>query len=138
LLASLCAVVGLTAIGGGIALVAGPDGRYVHAPTTILSHSPFATFLMPGLLLLFVVGGINVVAALLAIRRDYQTNELALAGGGALLCWIVTEMAMLRTINLFQVTYLVLALAIVVAAVWRVRRERAVRARWPTANAGAA
>jgi hypothetical protein len=121
----------VTAIAGGIALVLAPDGRYLKAPADLLEHAPFDTFLVPGLLLLFVVGGINGFATWLAVRRDYQANEIAFAGGVALLGWIVTEMILLRTINALQVTYFLVAVGILTAVVRRVRVERAMQGAHP-------
>ena len=123
LLATVCLATGITAIAGGFALVASPDGALVHMPTSMLSHSPFSTFLVPGLLLL-VVGVGNVIAGWRVIRDRLSANAWAFAGGAALLGWIVTEMAMLRTINVLQLVYFGISVAIMTAALRRRRDER--------------
>src|SRR5271157_1831394 len=54
------AVVGLTAIGGGIALAAGLEGeRY---PVEWLTGTPFSSYLIPGLILSVAVGGVGLGA----------------------------------------------------------------------------
>lgn len=124
LLAALCLFVGLTAIGGGIALVASPSGSYVKLPLAILAHSPFTSFLIPGLLLLCIVGVGNLIAGVLVACRARSGDGVAAAAGVALFVWIVTEMVMLRTVEPFQVAYLAIALAIMVESVRRWSRAR--------------
>ena len=59
------AAVGLTAIGGGIALAAGLEGeRY---PVEWLTGTPFSSYLMPGLILSVAVGGSAAAAAVLIV-----------------------------------------------------------------------
>jgi hypothetical protein len=125
LLATLCFAIGVTAIAGGGALVASPDGALVHTSTTVLSHSPFATFLVPGLLLLLVVGVGNAIAGWLVLCDAFRANAWAFAGGAALFVWITTEMALLRTINLLQVQYFVASVAVMAEALRRRARDRA-------------
>ncbi len=124
LLATACLVTGITALAGGTALVASPDDALVHMPTFTLSHSPFSTFLMPGLLLLLVVGISNVIAGWLVIRDRLSANAWAFTGGAALLGWIVTEIAMLRTINVLQLVYFGMSVVIMTEALRRRLDER--------------
>jgi menaquinone-dependent protoporphyrinogen oxidase len=124
LLATACLATGITAIAGGFALVASPDGALVHMPTSMLSHSPFSTFLVPGLLLLLVVGVGNVIAGWRVIRDRLTANAWAFAGGAALLGWIVTQMVMLRTINVLQFVYFGISVAIMTEALRRRLDER--------------
>jgi menaquinone-dependent protoporphyrinogen oxidase len=124
LLATLCLVTGLTAIAGGMLLVARPDGALIHMPTSTLAHSPFSTFLVPGLLLLLAVGVSNTAAGLLMLRDALRANESAFAAGAVLLGWIVTEMVMLRTIHPFQVVYCAAAVIIMNEALRRRARDR--------------
>jgi hypothetical protein len=124
LLAALCLVTGITAIAGGMLLVARPDGALIHMPTSGLAHSPFSTFLVPGLLLLLAVGIGNTAAGLLMLRDALRANESAFAAGAALLGWIVTEMVMLRTIHPVQVVYCAAAIIIMNEALRRRARDR--------------
>jgi hypothetical protein len=124
LLATACLFIGITAIGGGAALVASPDGALFQMPVSTLSHSPFSTFLFPGILLLFVVGVGNVVAGWRVIRDRLGANAWAFAGGAALLGWVVTEMVMLRTINVLQLVFFGMSVVIMVEALRRRLDER--------------
>jgi len=118
LLAALCMFTGVTAIGGGITLAARPDGSLMEAPPGMLQHSPFTTFLIPGLLLLFVVGVVNAIASVLVFRNTKLAPYFAFLAGASLLVWIVTEMILLRTHHWLQVGYLTVAILILIEA-WK-------------------
>jgi hypothetical protein len=53
----LLAFLGLSALGGGGALIVSPSGRLLGGlPLSILEHSPFENFLIPGIILFIVLG----------------------------------------------------------------------------------
>lgn len=119
LLAALCLLVGVTAVGGGALLVARPDGALLQLPLAVLAHAPFASFLVPGLLLLTVVGVSNLIAGALVARDSPRATAAGFAGGAILLGWIVTEMVMLRAAHGLQLAYLAIAAAIMIIALRR-------------------
>ncbi len=54
---SLLAFLGLSAIGGGGALIISPSGKLLGGlPLSILERSPFNDFLFPGIILFIVLG----------------------------------------------------------------------------------
>jgi menaquinone-dependent protoporphyrinogen oxidase len=115
-LVALSLVVALTAIAGGLALVAAPDGSIVHMPLSQLAHAPFASYLIPGLTLLVVIGFGHLAAAILVIRRSPLAPHVAFAAGAALIIWIATQLAMIRTFHVLQLAYALAGAAIVVLA----------------------
>jgi len=127
LLATLCAAVALTAIAGGTSLMLAPDGSLIHAPRELLEHTPFASFFVPGLALVVVVGLANALAAARVLRHLPSANPTAVFAGVALFGWILGEMVLLRTTEPVQIGYLVVALAIVGEALRRRAREPAPR-----------
>ncbi|MGV8964937.1 MAG: hypothetical protein ACOH2F_01540 [Cellulomonas sp.] len=48
-----------SAVGGGIALAAGG----LDVPTTLLRHTPFASFVVPGIFLALIIGGSATIGA---------------------------------------------------------------------------
>jgi hypothetical protein len=99
-------VVGISAVGGGIGLI-------VHGlgiPRAELAGTPFDTFLIPGFILAFVVGGSLLAAAWSVWMRRPGAPLASLAAGGILLGWIVIETAMIESGRDLQATVLVLAL----------------------------
>ncbi|WP_224361182.1 hypothetical protein [Hyalangium versicolor] len=119
---------GVTAIWGGIELAGWPDGTgpVIRMPLSMLEHSPFHDFFVPGLLLFWLVGVLNLIAGVLVLRRHRWSEFLAVMGGGSLTVWIVTEMVMLRAAHWLQVLYLVVGLGTLATALglWRLRTLR--------------
>lgn len=113
---SLCLAAGLSAMGGGAVLVASPDGSLMQMPLWMLQHSPFHDFLVPGLLLLLVVGVGNTWSAWLHLRRSDNAPFVSAVTGVALVVWILTEIVMLRSFHPLQGAYFVLGITIVGAS----------------------
>lgn len=130
-LATICAAVAVTAIAGGLALVASPDGALLHAPRALLDHTPFASFAVPGWILLVAVGLTNALAALRVIREAPAASSTAILAGVVLFGWIVGEMLLLRSANALQLAYLGVAIAIIAESVSAslVRRDGSARPR---------
>jgi hypothetical protein len=63
---------GLGAIYGGYLFTAAPDGSLMHMPLSFLDHSPFTSFLIPGIIL-FIFNGlfslVTCVSLLLKTKR---------------------------------------------------------------------
>jgi len=57
ILIGLLAMLGLGAIGGGGALILSPSGKLLGGlPLAMLNKTPFSDFLIPGIILFFVLG----------------------------------------------------------------------------------
>lgn len=119
LLAALCLLTATSAIAGGLALVARPDGSLLGMSAQQLAHTPFSSFLLPGLLLLVVIGAGNAFAARQVLRDTPRADAVAFTAGAALLAWIVAEMVLLRSTHGLQLTYLAIAVATMAEALWR-------------------
>ena len=113
ILAALCLVVGISAVFGGLGLVLRPDGSLLHMPLAVLEHSMFESFLVPGLLLLVVVGLGHLFAAWLVIRHSEHADITALGNGAVLITWIVAEMVLLQTMNALQIGTLAVGTSII-------------------------
>lgn len=119
LLAALCWFVALTAIGGGATLALRPDGSLLDAAPSLLRHSPFASFLVPGLLLLTVIGFGSAIAGLMIARNSTRASFAAFFAGSALFVWITAEMILLRSHHWLQIGYLSVAMVILIEG-WKV------------------
>jgi menaquinone-dependent protoporphyrinogen oxidase len=118
----LCLAAGVSALFGGVVLTARPDGSILGMPLSLLEHSPFHDFLIPGLVLLLVLGVGNTWAAWLHLRRRDYAAFGSLLGGGALTLWIIVQMILLRSVHPLQITYLLLGLAILAESLRQLRR----------------
>lgn len=112
-------VLGIGAVGGGIALMAGPNGEVIPLPVSALDGSPFATYFAPGAILFAVLGIGPLGVAILAWRRHPVAPVLTLATGGALLIWLIVEIAIVGYSNHppLQALYLGLGVAITLVGV---------------------
>ena len=91
LLLVLLLIQGLGGVAGGLSLVLRPDGSIMQMPASYLDGSPFPDFLIPGLILLLVLGVLPLVAvAGLWMRRRWAWYA-AFIVGCALMIWILVE-----------------------------------------------
>lgn len=113
----LASSVAIAALLGGGALVLDPSGGGLGLPVSALEHTPFPGFLIPGLLLTFVVGGSQLAAALAPLRgRGVGLVGTGIAGG-ILVGWILIQIVLLRQLHWLQGLCLGLGLVQLVGAV---------------------
>jgi hypothetical protein len=110
-------VLGLGALGGGLALLAKPDGSLMQWNVEMLAGSPFADFTIPGLILggLFGVGSLAVVV--LGVYRSRIAPFLAFAIGIGQMIWIVVELAIIGEFSFLHPTMFLIGLVIAAASV---------------------
>jgi hypothetical protein len=114
-------ILGLGAVGGGIALMAGPHGEVIPLPMSALVGSPFRSYFAPGTILLAILGLGPLGVAFLAWRRHPLASFLTFVSGAALLLWLVVEIAIVGFSNHppFQALYLGLGVALaLIGAAW--------------------
>jgi len=115
-------LLGLGALGGGIALMVGPSGEILPLPVSALAGSPFANYFVPGAILFAILGLGPLVAAGLAWRQHPLAPFLTVATGGALIIWLLVEIAIVGYTNHPPLQAVYLGLGIVMALVggaWR-------------------
>ena len=117
-------ILGVGAMGGGIALMAGPHGEILPLPVSALAGSFFEDYFVPGAILFSILGLGPLGAAAAAWRRWPVARYLALAVGGALLIWLVSEIAIVGYSNHppLQALYLALGVVMVLVAVAWIRQ----------------
>jgi hypothetical protein len=111
-------LLGLGALAGGIALVVRPDGSVMHMPVSMLAGSPFADYLVPGLILggLFGIGSFAVAA--LGLFRWRIAPFLAFAIGAGQMIWIIVQLSIIKGISFLHPTFFAVGLVIAVASVF--------------------
>ncbi len=134
---------GVSGLFGGVAFIVAPDGGLLHAPQSWKDQVPFSSFLIPGLLLFFVVGVLSllVAAALLwrpawpglqrvmPLREHYWGWTASGVAGFGIIIFEIVEAAYIGWGSFLQYLYLLVGVAIVVLALsgpvrefYRVRR----------------
>lgn len=125
---ALCLFTGITAMAGGAELVLWPNGA-PWAPwlsPSILQHTPFSNFLVPGLLLFWLVGVVNVGAGLMVQRRSRWSAVAAFGAGASLTIWIVTEMILFQAVHWLHLLYLGAGVLTMMGGLWLWMRRTAV------------
>jgi hypothetical protein len=109
---------GIGALFGGIQFILAPDGHLLGVSLSMLTGTPFHSFLVPGLLLFTFVGLGPMVAAALTARRRAIGPLAAFAVGLTLMVWITVEMVIFAGVtSLFWAFYLVLGTVIAAVGV---------------------
>lgn len=107
-------VVGVTAVAGGIALVVGsldPSlATVLSPPAEYLTGSPFASYLVPGVILGVVLGGVHLAAFVLVLRRHPRWILAGAVAGFDALIWIFVQMVFIP-FSFLQAFYFAFGLA---------------------------
>jgi hypothetical protein len=120
-------ILGIGAVGGGLALMLGPHGEILPLPVSALRGSPFDSYFEPGFILFTVLGVGPLAVALLAWRRRRWAPLLTLGVGVVLLIWMAVEVAIIGYANdpPLQPIYIGLGVAIgFVGVAWLRQRRR--------------
>jgi hypothetical protein len=123
----LLLIQGLGGFAGGLALSVKPDGSIMGVPVSYLEGSPFGDYLIPGLILLLVLGVLPLVAAAGLWLRRHRAWYAAFVVGCGLMIWILVEITIIPY-DMLQVVFGVVGALIVLVALMRsVRRFYGVR-----------
>ena len=99
---------GISAVGGGVALMTGA----ITEPSW-LEHTDFSSLYFPGVILMAVVGGSSLVAALALVKRATGWQLSSVLAGTIMLFWIVGEIVSIRGFHFLQVIYFVTGAAVI-------------------------
>jgi hypothetical protein len=120
----LLAFVAVSAIPSGIALLLDPSGKLLRMSTDLLASSPFRNFVVPGAVLLWVIGIGSLIVMSILITRKRPAPELDLVAGTTLMGWILFEMAFIEKLHIFQFLYL--SIALILVSLGMKRKSRAI------------
>ena len=124
LLIVLLSFLAVTAIPGGIALMAG----FNAPPVDMLRGSPFTSFFIPGLALVILVGGIACLAVATICARSRHAVRASLIAGNAVVVFELVEIVCIGSpagpARFMQILYLALGLSITsLTLIARTRRD---------------
>jgi hypothetical protein len=111
----------ISAIGGGIALVAGA----LPVPVALLRHTPFDSFVVPGIFLGVVIGGSAVIGVRALLAQSRHTPAISAAAGAIMVGWILGETALIEGFSWLQGLYLLTGSIVLVASIrWHLAAAR--------------
>lgn len=94
---TLLILLGISAIYGGGAFILDPSGKLIGMPVSHLEHSPFDSFLIPGLILFLFNGVSSLVIAVITLKRNNYAPILIMLQGIVQVIWIIVQVAMIRS-----------------------------------------
>ncbi len=107
------AFLGVSACVGAVPLILYPYGDMLHMPVSMLAHSPFHTFLIPGIILLVANGGLSLLVLIMAVRRMHGYGWWTAFQGCVIAGWIVIQVIMLRGLSWLHFLYLGVGLVLI-------------------------
>ena len=127
----LLSFLGLSAIGGGAALIISPSGRLLGGlPLSILERSPFNNFLIPGIILFLVLGLFpSMIVYFLLKKTEYKWAEyfnifkdmywawsFSIYVAFALIIWIQVETIYVQGVGRLQTFYMLFSIPLILVA----------------------
>jgi len=131
ILISLLLFLGVSAIGGGGALIISPSGKLLGGlPLSILADSPFGDFLIPGIILFTILGLLpcyisyalikkpnNSIAEFFNLFKDmYWAWSFSIYIGFALIIWVQVETIYIKGTGWLQTFYILYSVPIILVA----------------------
>lgn len=95
----LLLLVAVNALVAGYLFITDPTGTKLQIPVSMLKHSPFIDFLVPGIVLFVVNGIFNLVAATFTLFQWKHFPFLIVLQGLLLTGWIFVQVIMLSDFN---------------------------------------
>jgi hypothetical protein len=102
-------IVGLGGLVGGYSAITNPM-EPMGAPIEMLKNSPFTDFLIPGLILFFVIGVGNIVSAVLFSRKIIYQGYISSVFSWALVIWIVVQCIMIQDVVFLHVFFFIVGI----------------------------
>jgi hypothetical protein len=116
LLFILVSFIAVTSTLSGLLMISKPDGSILNLPLTLLEGTTFKNFLLPGILLTLLVGGVNLLAVFYNMQRHPNRYNWAMAGGIMISGWIIVQMVILHAAHWLHFVYLGIGLLIILVA----------------------
>lgn len=112
---------GAGAVYGGTLLILDPSGARMGLPLNLLAHSPFADYLIPGIVLLTFNGVSSVVIAVAAAMRVSWFPLLTILQGVVLNGWLMVQINMIQYVYFLHYVMGTVAVALI-AVGWMCRK----------------
>ena len=125
---------GISAIVGAIPLILSPQGDLLHMPLSMLEHSPFHSFLIPGIILLLANGALSFVALYQLLKRRNGYSWWVAFQGCVISGWIVVEVIMFRAVAWLHVLYLAVGLILIASGLALTREAKIESRKLPAKN----
>jgi len=104
---------GSAAIYGGLNMITEPDGTNMQLSTELLRYSIFDDFLIPGVMLLILIGVSSIYTMVAVITSFKKYWLLVILQGVILACWLIIQIAMIHFISIMHLVLLIVAFLLI-------------------------
>ena len=111
---------------GAVPLIIDPSGGILKMPLSLLDHSPFRSFLIPGLILLFANGIFSLAIWVAALRKMKGYGLWVALQGCVLFGWITIEVFLIRAVSWPHFIYWAVGVVLIVSGAVTLRGGRLV------------
>lgn len=112
----LSSLIALTSLISGLLMISDPQGSVMNLSTSLLTGTPFESFLIPGILLTLVVAIPNLLAVFYNMQRHPLRYKWATAGGVAVCGWILVQLILLNTLYWLHFLYFAIGIMIILVS----------------------
>ena len=116
LLFILVSFIAVTATLSGLVMISDPGGGILNLPLQLLESTPFKNYMIPGILLATVVGGVNLLAIFFNIQRHPNRYNWAMAGGFMISVWILVQLVFIGAAHWLHFIFLGIGVLIILIA----------------------
>ena len=116
LLFILVVFTGICSLYAGIIMISNPMGLQNSLPLVLLENTPFHSFVLPGIILVIVVGGITVATVLAYLLNSKNRYNWSIASGTILSIWISLKIIIIQIVHWADFLFLAIAILIVLLA----------------------
>jgi hypothetical protein len=104
-LGGLQIIIGASGLIGGFALISDPSGTILKLPRAWLHATPFSDYLLPGIVLIAIIGVVHLVGGVLSLARTRNARNIAIFLGAFLCLWIIVQVRWIGFRSLLQPLY---------------------------------
>ncbi len=115
---------GITSLIGAAPLIVDSSGTMLRMPLSLLEHSPFRSFLIPGIILLTANCLLSFWVLALALRKALRYGRWIALQGCVLFGWITVEVVMIRAVVWAHYIYWAVAVLLILCG-WLLRKDAA-------------
>ncbi|MCF8242457.1 MAG: hypothetical protein K9J16_13850 [Melioribacteraceae bacterium] len=101
---------GLSGLFGGLILIIDPTGNSIQLKSEWLNATPFADFLIPGIILFIFIGVGHIFGFIITIIKHKLRFVIALVLGCILISWIAFQVGLIGYKNFLQPLYFIVGL----------------------------
>jgi len=101
-----------------------PDGSSMKMPLSMLKHSPFNDFFIPGLVL-FITSGLFSYFVLVMMLLKYRNYSWLIIGQGVILTgWILIQVLLLRAIAGLHIIFMSIGVLLIICGLALVSKKQ--------------